>query len=143
MIEILVVMGLMTIVASVALIMNLDNYKSYLFSSDRDTIISVLQKARSQATSNVCLGTCTDGIPHGVHFQSNQYVIFQGLSFNAADPLNEVIKTNNASLTIAGINDIVFGQLSGSASPTGSLTIQDQSGHSATININSEGRIDW
>lgn len=142
--EILIVMSLITMVAGFSSIMSMDNYRSYSFSNERDLLVAVLHKARSQAINNMCLGaSCTDGKPHGVHMAPGQYTIFQGASFATRDSaVDENIQTS-APVTVTGINDIVFVQLSGGALPTGAMTISDPTNHSSVISINSEGQITW
>ncbi len=46
---------LLTIVGGLGLIMSMDDFRGYSFRSERDTIVSALEKARSQSISNICL----------------------------------------------------------------------------------------
>jgi prepilin-type N-terminal cleavage/methylation domain-containing protein len=145
-IEILVVLGMLSLLAAFTLFIGTDSYRGYSFRNERDTIVSILQKARSQAMSNVCLGSgCTGGEPHGVHFASGQYVIFQGSSFNPSDPNNEVrISGYNLDLTGSTMTDVIFTQLSGEATPTGAIRLTDpNTNHTSDITINSAGQIAW
>ena len=145
--EILMVIGLLAVVGVLGLFMSMDSFRGYAFRNERDTIISVLQKARSQAVSNVCLqGTvpaCTDGQPHGVHFLAGQYIIFQGNVYVSGNSLNQVIVSNNPNAAVAGMTDVVFSQLSGEAAPAGNITVSDSFGHTSVISINSAGQITW
>ena len=141
--EVLVVLTIIILVAGFSLFVSLDSYRGNSFRSERDTAIAVLQKARSQAMSNICFGTCTDGKAHGVHFTSTQYIIFQGNSFTAGDATNQVIPINNSvTFSPAPPFDIIFNQLDGTVTAPVSFTISDPANHSAQININAEGRID-
>ena len=81
--EVIVVMAILSIVAAISLAVSMDSYRGYAFRGDRDMLVAVLQKARSQAINNICRGSsCTNGKPHGVHFASpGQYVIFEGTDF--------------------------------------------------------------
>ena len=141
-IELIVVIGLFAIVAGFALIMSMDDYRAASYRSERDMAIAVLQRARSEALAGLCLGSCTDGKPHGVHVQSGQYVIFQGTSFVAGDPLNEVIVMRDKAVSITGAADVVFSLLSATATPA-TLTFGDGLGHTSTISVGSEGQITW
>jgi prepilin-type N-terminal cleavage/methylation domain-containing protein len=143
-IEILVVMGLLAIIGSFALVVNMDAWRGYNFRGNRDLLISVLQRARSQSVSNICLGSpCPEGQPHGVAILPGKYVIFQGDAYNLSDPLNENIETNNAlNYTGSTISEVVFQQLSGDVSAPGDIVISDAI-RTATISINNEGRISW
>lgn len=150
MMELLVVMSIIIIIAGFALFFSFDSYRGSSFRSERDTVVTVLQKARSQAMSNLCLGSsCTDGLPHGVHYDSGThcaggsacYIIFQGSSINYGDATNQQVPVNN-NVAIVASSDIVFNQLDASSSG-GTITLTDSSGHSSVISINTEGRITW
>ena len=144
-IEVLLVIGIATILFGMSIAMGLNTYTGYNFRNERDTAISALQKARSQAISNICLGgdSCANGLPHGVHFETGKYVVFQGTIYDAGSALNETIITSG-NINIAVTPDIIFTQLSGEADPAPwTLNLQDQSGHSSDITINNSGRIAW
>lgn len=142
-IEILVVLTIFIFIAGFALFVSMDSYRGFAFRSERDTIISVLQKARSQAISNICLGSgCSDGKPHGVRFTGSQYIIFQGPSYASRDPSVDQIIAANSTLTFSPTPpiDIIFNQLDATGAG-GTFTING-SGHSSQISVNTEGRID-
>ena len=148
-IELLVIMGLISLVAGFGLIVSMDDYRGYNFRSERDVVVSTLQKARSQAVSNMCYGSgCTDGKQHGVYFGTpGHYIIFQGASYTAGDPTNEDIAAKNAAASVSGITSVVFTQLSGTAvtipaSPS-TLTVVDTGGHTSVVTIEASGRIWW
>lgn len=148
-IEILVVIGLFTIVGSLALIVSMDDYRGFSTRNERDTLISILQRARSQSINNMCFGAfCTDGKSHGVHITSDSYTIFQGVSFAARDmDVDEVITIEDKGITLSGFTDVVFNALSGDATTAPlevwSLALIDSSGRVSTITVNSKGRITW
>jgi len=129
------------------LFVSMDSYRGSSFRSERDTLVSVLQKARGQAMSNICLGSCTgnDGLKHGVHFTSTQYIIFQGNSYSAADSTNQAVPINN-SVTITDTSsnppaDIIFNQLD-AVTAAATIRIADGS-HTSDITINTEAQISW
>ena len=141
--ELVIVIGLLTAIVGISMLASIDMYRAHLFRGDRDMLISVLQKARSRAMNNICLGSgCSDGKSHGVHFESGEYVIFQGTSYSAPDPLNERFSVND-NVVISGLLNVVFSQLSGDAAPEGDITIADDAGHTSVITINGEGQILW
>lgn len=148
--EVLVVMGLIIMVAGFGLVVSFESYRGYNFRSERDTIVSVLQKARSQAINNMCFGAgCTNGKPHGVYFGTiGKYIIFQGTSYATRDTaVDETINAANASASISGIQSVVFSTLSGDAvtvpaSPA-TLTVIDTGAHTSTITVDASGRIWW
>jgi prepilin-type N-terminal cleavage/methylation domain-containing protein len=141
--EILIVIGLISVVASMTVIVSMDSWRGSSFSNERNAIVSALQRARGRAMSNMCLGpSCTAGKMHGVHISSGSYTVFQGNIYTVSDPINEV---GNIGPTIAvtGNTDIVFSQLSGDASPTGTITVKDNAGRSSIITIGARGQISW
>jgi len=143
-IEIIVVMGLLVIVGSLGLYMSLDTFRGSSFRNDRDSIVSALRRARSQAISNICIGNnCIDGQSHGVHLETGRYIIFQGASYNWDDPLNETIQANANNAVITSSGDALFGQLSGRANPAVTISVIGSDGRKSDITINEEGRVDW
>lgn len=148
-IEILIVVGIMTLLGGVTLIVSMDNYHAYAFRAERDTLVSLLQKARSQSMSNICLptnGSCTNGKAHGVYVSAGQYTVFQGQSYGARDgAVDEIylvrgvdVKPKSGSLT-----EVVFAQLSGDVLVPGYISLLNSDGHVSTTTITSEGTITW
>ncbi len=171
-IEICIVMALLAIVGALGLFMSMESLRGGAFRNDRDMVVSALQRARSLAVNNMCVGTipsdanlcsqpnhCCDGKSHGVHFYSKtdpnkgKIVIFQGLSFSSRDTaIDEAIEFDNKTVYVdtATSMDIIFERLNGNATSTNitnatstSVTITDGMGHSSVVEVNSEGRIDW
>src|ERR1044072_4262622 len=74
-IEILITIGLIGLIAALGLFISLNFYKNYSFRSERNVIVSILQKARSQSMDNI------DEQRHGVHFFINggklTYLLFE------------------------------------------------------------------
>lgn len=152
-IETILVIAVMSITLSLGLFVNVNEYRGNTFRSSRDLLIVSLQHARSQAMNNICLGTrCSDGKPHGVHINADNnnyvisYVMFQGESYDLADPLNSLIDVSenisrNISLLSGSVLDIYFEQLSGNSTPA-ELTLSSGV-ESSVITINPEGRITW
>jgi len=139
-VEIILVLGLLTMLGGFGLFISMDFYRSYSLRASRNTLISTLHKARSQAISNI------DQAPHGIRIESNQYTVFEGPTYaSRTATLDEVIGAE-PTVTISTIStlplDIVFGQLDGSVAA--SNTVQVGSGVKIyTISINNEGAIDW
>lgn len=133
--EILIVMGMLVLLATLGLFISMDVYRGNSLSTERDIIISVLQKARSRAINNI------NEVSHGVRFDPDEYVIFEGTSCTVAG--DEFEKSKSVANT-GGC--VVFNQLTGSRdtinSTVNSLTISGQ-GYKSIITINDEGRISW
>ena len=63
-IEILVVSAIITVLASLGLLMSFDVYRGFSFHSEVSTVASLLMRARSRSLANI------NQIPHGLHFES-------------------------------------------------------------------------
>jgi len=147
-IEVLVVIGIFFLIGGFALFVSMDAFRGSSFRSDRDLLVSALQRARAQAMNNICLGSaadCSDGKPHGVHIQSDKYVIFQGDPYSSTDPFNVSFDSSTAvTKNPPTPMDIIFEQLSGntSCSPTCEITLT-QGSKASTITVTDNGRIWW
>ena len=144
-VEILIVIAIVTIILGLSLFLSMDFYKSYSFHSEKNVIVSILQKARSESMNNI------NQTPHGVYFDNTsglKYILFEGSSYDSASTSNiEIDSSFGISLDSPTLPfSIVFDQLSGDCSSCGSsgIDIVSSQGSSAfDININSEGRITW
>lgn len=145
--EILVVMGLILMVVAFGLIVSFDDYRGFTFRNERDIVVNVIQKARGQAINNMCFGTgCTDGKPHGVHFDhAGHYIIFQGATYASRDAaVDEIIDAKSDAAVLSGMTDVVFNRLRADAITTGGSTLTvSQQGRDSVITIESEGRVWW
>jgi Tfp pilus assembly protein FimT len=140
MLEVIVVMAMFVIVAGFGLFVSMETFRASNFHSDRSLLIATLQRARAEAMSNICDGTCTDGKAHGVHIGTNEYVLFQGSTFNASDAQNVTFEANQ-SVTRTGDTDIVFSQLT--ANTTGYTITLNGNGRTSVISIAANGQITW
>lgn len=146
-IEVIVAIGLIGLIGSVIGNTHMNEYFQYSFKDEHMTLVSSLQKARSQSMHNICLGNaCSEGLPHGIHFKEKYYVIFQGESYDPNDPQNEKILFEKQT-RVMGPSDIVFAQGSGntSTSPffTWDIVLDRGNGYRATTTVNEEGLISW
>ena len=145
-VEMMVVICLIGIIVAFGWVMSLDAYRGFSFRNDRDAVVAALQRARSQAINNICIGAgCTDGKPHGVYFDdtNKQVVIFQGNSYDAFDPFNEKIQFESKTTIITSTSpSVIFQQLSGDSAST-TISMADVTYRSADIQINTVGRIDY
>jgi prepilin-type N-terminal cleavage/methylation domain-containing protein len=143
--EVLVVMGLVVVVVAFGLNINFDYYTGTLFRSERDTVVSVLERARSRATNSV------GDSSHGVCYVSPNLILFKGTVCQMDDISNEVIVLDER-LVITGISatsSVIFEKLSGNLTPQISpesnefiisLTLSSRTGK---ISVNNIGRINW
>ena len=134
-IEILVTLAIVGVVATFATIMSMDTFAGHNARAERDLVVSLLERARSQAMNNI------NQSPHGLHIDGGSYNLFQGTDwkhratdFDADFP--------GASAVQATGSDVVFNQLSGSPLATDTIIISGEN-RQFTISINSEGQINW
>ena len=143
-IEVVVVIGILSVILSLGLVMSLDSYRGYLFRSERTILVSILSKARSQAMGNFFQS------PHGVCFDdlTKSYIHFKGTHFVLGDPKNELTPSNDAisisavpSFSCAVNGGVVFSQIAGTTTPT--QIVMNEDANVAIISINYEGTISW
>ena len=139
----LVVIGIIILIASLGAFIGFDTIGRSNVHSERDLFVSLLTGARARALANVNQST------HGVHIDPTNFVLFEDstapYTYTSGDPNNRVV-ARNASVTKTGPgpDDILFLQLSGNVPVlnTGTVTLTGGA-QSATIEINTAGRIDW
>lgn len=141
-IEILVVLGLLSVIAGLGMLVGFDTYKGSLFRNETKAIIGIITKARAEAIANV------NGTNHGVHMDlvSNPktYTLYEGTSWQTRDVTKDLIIQFNGAITPSGMIDVLFDQLTGQALVTGGdLTIHDGIRGDVVMSVNAEGRIDW
>jgi prepilin-type N-terminal cleavage/methylation domain-containing protein len=142
--EILVVLGIFTIVGSFALVVSLDTFRDTSYHADREALIASLEHARAEAVDDICDGaSCATGSPHGVSIQADRYVIFQGSSYVARDMGEDEIIDANPAITHSGLAEVVFATSSGDVVNPGDIVLIDTSGRISTTTIGSYGQISW
>lgn len=143
-IEMVIILTLLSFVLSLGIYFNMDNFRSYSYHSDRDLLISLLQRARSQAQNGLChTPACNTADSYGIYIQSDTFTLFEGDTFNSSIPADNQIFEANPSITHAGLQEIVFEKNSGNALSPGMVSLIDATGRISTITIRSEGQISW
>lgn len=133
-IEVLVAIAILVTIIGLGLFMSLDVYRGFSHRSERDTVVSLLTKARSHAMANIYETSW------GVCYISPNYIIFRGSTCTAGVSTNEVLAASPATV-VNWPTAIVFTQLSGD-SAGGTITLT-QNAKTDTITINNEGTINW
>lgn len=145
-IEIVVVIAIMGMILSLGVVVSLNSYKSTIFRSERETLLSILEKARNRSMNNynqVSHGACLDNSSGNL-----SYVIFQD-PYSSSATLNEYLETSPA-VSISSIGNvfncvagsgIIFNQLNGNTSSSTITLVED--GRVSVISINQVGRINW
>jgi Tfp pilus assembly protein FimT len=143
-VEVLLVTAFVAFVGGMTAFFGMDTFRSYLFHSDKEVLVSALQHARAQAAGNICLGSgCTDGKPHGVKIEPDRFIAFQGHSYAARDSEVDAVFEANPNIAYGGsVTEVVFSQLSATTSG-GTITLTDTTGRASMITIGKEGQIVW
>lgn len=139
-IEILVVLGITTVLASVLLFADMTTYKRSALREERARLVTLLERARAQAMTNVHQS------PHGVRITTGGYVQFEGDSFATAHHDHDVTVQTvyPVVFTKSSPNEIVFSQLSGDANYEGGIVLSDPNSRATVVfSINHEGAISW
>ncbi len=140
--EVLVVIAIIIILVTVAAPQFLKIRNTQILKGTGEDVMSLLAKARSQTMASL------NSTEYGVHFASNQIVLFSGTVYNQNNASNEIdtissrATISNISLT-GGAVDVYFNRLSGTASSTGTITISISSDLSLakTITISGTGGV--
>ncbi len=141
-VEILVTLGIFTLLIGLGLFMSLETYRGSLHRSERDTIVSVLQRARSRAMANVYES------PHGVCVDGAAYNIICTDGGDCPNEVEDVVESKGDAVTVTGIptcsSSIAFEQLTGNlVGAVVAIEIQEEGRPSQTITINEQGTILW
>jgi prepilin-type N-terminal cleavage/methylation domain-containing protein len=138
-IELLIVMGLFVMILSLGLVIGFDSFRRDSLIAERNTLISALQKARSQAVNNI------GDSAHGFYFTGANYVIFEGTSSVWRNESQDFFIPKNSSISVSAsdLAGVVFSQLSGDATPTPYEIIISDGISSSSVSVNEEGRINW
>jgi prepilin-type N-terminal cleavage/methylation domain-containing protein len=141
--EVLVVMGLVTLILGATLFFDVNSYRGDAFRAERTNLVTALQTARANALDNI------NQAKHGVAINPNGYngyVIFEGDNYTVSNPTTRVAIPASYPVTLASTSpqEVVFAQLSGDTGFSGQLMLIDNERYAtSTININYEGKIGW
>ena len=139
-IEIIVVLGIFAIILAISMTVFINSRKTASLNSIRDTIVSTLEQAKSNALAG------KGGTTHSVVFASSSFTMFTGSTFNASSTSNRIhnIDTGFAlSTTYTSNNTVTFSRLNGLPQASGTITIKSLSDASSTksIQIGTQGDI--
>lgn len=142
-IELLVVIGIIVLLTSLSLFIDVNSYRGDAFRAEVRSLASALQRARADALNNIAEEK------HGVAIHPDGfdgYVIFDGASYAERNSSRDVPIAASYRVTLSSSSpmEIVFEQLSGNTNYDGDIELIDPNrAMTATISINYEGRISW
>lgn len=139
MIEVVITLSIMMVLFGIGLFMTMDAFRGFNFRSERDTIVSLLEKARSRSMANI------NETQWGVCYIEPNYVIFRGSTCTPVNATNEPLPANQKVALDSNFTSafpvIVFDQLTGDTTGVSLTVVQDS--RSASISTNHEGTIIW
>ena len=142
-IEIMIAIGISIILLSIVGLPFKRMNETQVLSKETANIMGVLNNVRSMSVSS------KGGTSHGAHLSTTEVVIFSGDAYlpgdpnNISVPLNSQVNISGVSLA-GGVSDIVFDQLTGETSSTGTLTLSLVASSTQTkiITVRATGLID-
>ena len=138
-IEILVVISIIAIMASIAMYNLSAKRDMQALNNDNEQVIALLNEARSRTVSG------DQNMQYGVHVQANKVVLFQGAIFSDGVSTNREVlfDSNNHAESISlegGVSDIIFKKMTGETDGYGTFLLKNASGSSwKTITISKVG----
>lgn len=135
-IELMIVIAITGMILSFGMTLNVNTIQGDTFLSERATVVSILERARSRAMANLF------DTNHGVCYIQPNYIIFKGDSCTNTDSELIPANTNIISNSLNTFPEkIIFERLTGR---TTEATIHITDGaKEADIIINNEGTINW
>lgn len=135
-IEIVLVIAIGIIISNFTLGVGSDFYRSQSLIGERDSVINLLRRARTKALNNI------DQSDHGLYISSEEYVVFEGSSYESRSQSFDEPFPRSSGATISGPTEIVFTALEGSSNTSGTISVASGNGI-VNISVNYEGRINW
>ena len=133
-IEVLIVIGIVAALASIGIFVSMNLYHGYTLVSQRDQLVTLMQKARSQSLYN------TNQASHGIYIAPTQFILFQGGSYLTRTPSYDEVVERDPVIIVSGHSEVVFEQLNAKLPTPVSITLAQDS-RSMSIIINEEGAI--
>ncbi len=140
-IELLIVIGMISIIASIVALNFSSNRNQKSLSIALDETTSLINEARTDTLEG------SSGSVYGVHFETSRAVLFKGSSFIDGTSGNKIISfdpsVSMSSIVLAGGgSNIFFKKLTGDTDQYGTLVIQQADGSmSKTITIAQTGLV--
>ncbi|MBP9802786.1 MAG: hypothetical protein KBD14_00555 [Candidatus Pacebacteria bacterium] len=121
-VETLIVIAIIVLIVSIVMPRFADMRNVQILQNSTLDVFNALNKARSNTLAGL------NSQSYGVHFSTNQVIIFEGTVYDSSSASNEVINLDSRSSisTISlsgGGSDIYFNRIYGKPNKTGTLTI--------------------
>lgn len=137
--ELVIVMGLLTLVFSMGAVTLLNTYQKPAELATQNILVANLRERQADAMTNAAY--------YGIHFGTSSYTLFKGASYVSSDPGNFVITLDSGlefTQNTFTNGEIIFSPLSGDitnwTTSANSLSIKNSTGQIiATLKINKYG----
>lgn len=133
-IEILLVIGIFSILAILTLPLSLDFYKKYQLDVYTQEIVQALRRAQLKSMS------VEQDSRFGIYLTEGNYVLFRGNSYAARELQYDEIFDLPKIINTSGLREVVFTKVEGLPSIAGGIVLSNNI-ENKTIFINSLGRI--
>ncbi len=137
-VEVIVTIAIFAILVALGLFMSFEAYRSTTRRSERETIVSMLERARSRALANI------GETSWSVCYDAGNYLIAKGSTCNDSVAYDRV----EANPVVVADSDflgfpIEFAQVTGTVAGAPKTVTVTQNGKDEEIEVNHEGRINW
>ena len=136
-IEVVLTISLLAIIGGIGVPV----YNSFHNRNSLDLAISAYANGirRAQAQAQGVVGDSA----WGVRIQSGSITVFKGASFVARDNTYDETFSIPGSISITGLQEVVFAKLSGLPQATGNLTLTSANNESKILSLNAKGMVDY
>lgn len=133
--ELLIVIGITSLFALMLIPISLSSLQSQTIGDETLNMKSVLRRAAGQAEFQ------KNDSDHGISFLADSYVLFSGSTYSTRNTTLDEVFDLPSSLTVSGMNEVVFEKGTGIPTTSGTLTIDFQ-GKQKSISINEYGLVE-
>jgi prepilin-type N-terminal cleavage/methylation domain-containing protein len=134
--ETLIVLLILGLFLSAGFVFNYSFYQSFLLEGERELLLNLLNKARLEALDNLY------GLPRGIYFADNYYLVFSGSNYNSRNPAYDQIYPRAKIKINSPFSEVVFNNSSATSSASGTMEFI-QGSKIKKIQINHEGLLEW
>jgi hypothetical protein len=131
----MLVIGLLAVLGLLLAPQAINSFRFLTFNEAADNIVGSLRKARDQSLLQ------KNDSAFGVKFFTDNYIVFQGLSYDTRDAAKDERHNISSNITASGISEITFAKNSGAPSITGIITLSNNNS-SINIKINDHGLVE-
>lgn len=115
-------------------------YQNFQLSNEVDETTNII--VRTLRSAQVQSQSVQQDSTWGVFYASGSITIYKGASFATRDSTQDQSYVVPTSVTISGVNDIVFAKLTGIAATTGNISLANFN-NTRTISVNAKGRLSY